>query len=182
VQRFAEPLEGHALKRINTLSGLIAEMIRKNSCHMADIGSGLPGNIDAFSKETAAKRFVENKWVDYETHYLPFLTRILSAVLSLCAHQSEIRIVIDGSQTGKDHATLMFSLVFFGRGIPLCCFTKKGAKGHFLEQDHLELFVRVRQLLQPWLPIGMVVTLLGDGEFDSIALQKNALPVVGTMH
>ncbi len=150
-------------------------MIRKNSCHMADIGSGLPENIDAFSKETAAKRFVENKWVDYETHYLPFLTKFLGAVLSLFAFQSEIRIVIDGSQTGKDHATLMFSLVCFGRGVPLCWFTKKGAKGHFSEQDHLDLFERVRQLLQPLLPQGMAVTLLGDGEFDGIALQKNCL-------
>jgi hypothetical protein len=71
-------------------------------------------------------------WVDYQTHYLLFLTKFLSAALSLFAFQTEIRIVIDGSQTGKDHATLMLSLVCFGGSITLCWFTQKGAKGHYI--------------------------------------------------
>ena len=163
------------MKRITCLSGLIAGMVRKNSCHMGDIGSGLPQNIDAYSKETAAKRFVVNKWVDYETHYLPFLDQFLRAALAFSLFRSEIRLVMDGSQTGKNHATLMVSLVWRGRGIPLCWFTKKGAKGHFTEKDHLDLFERARQLLQPLLCEEMSVTLLGDGEFDGIALQKSCL-------
>ncbi len=142
---------------------------------MADIGSGLPQDIDAYSKETAAKRFVENKWVVYETHYLPFLKQFLRAVLTFSDYRCKIRLVMDGTQTGKNHATLMLSLAWQGRGIPLCWFTKKGAKGHFTEQDHVELFERAQQLLQPLLCKEMSVTLLGDGEFDSIALQKSCL-------
>lgn len=172
---YEKPPQGNELKRIANLSGLIAGMIRKNSCHMSDIGSGLPQNIEAYSKETAAKRFVENKWVDYETHYLPFLSQFLMAVLAFSLFRSEIRLVMDGSQTGKNHATLMVSLVWQGRGIPLCWFTKEGAKGHFTEKDHLDLFGRARQLLQPLLPGEMSVTLLGDGEFDGIELQRNCL-------
>ncbi|MGK0389998.1 MAG: hypothetical protein ACI94Y_002748 [Maribacter sp.] len=53
--------DGNAIKRINTLSGLVSRMIRKGSSHLPDIGSGLYKNIDANSKTIAAKRFVENK-------------------------------------------------------------------------------------------------------------------------
>ena len=53
--------QGHALKRLNNLSGLVSGMIRKGSSHLPDIGSGIRKNIDAHSKTTAAKRFVENK-------------------------------------------------------------------------------------------------------------------------
>lgn len=170
---YEAPPQGNDLKRITCLCGLLAGMIRKDSCHLADIGSGLPKDIDAHSKEIAAKRFVENKWVDCETHYLPFLSQFLRAVFAFSFYRSEIRLVIDGSQTGKNHATLMISLVWRGRGIPLCWFTKEGAKGHFTEQDHLDLVERARQLLQPLLAQGMSVTLLGDGEFDGIELQKS---------
>ena len=163
------------MKRVNTLSGLIAGMIRKNSCHLADIGSGLPQNIDAYSKEVAAGRFVDNKWTDYETHYLPLLIPFLRAIFAFSDFRSEIRLAIDGSQTGKDHATLMMSMVWRGRGIPLCWLAKKGAKGHFTEKDHLELFERTRKLIQPLLGANMSVTLLGDGEFDGIELQKSCL-------
>lgn len=163
------------MKRIKNLCGLIAGIIRKDSCHMADIGSGLPQDIDAYSKEIAAKRFVENKWVDHETHFLPFLNQFLRALLAFLPPWSEMRLVMDGSQTGKDHATLMVCLAWRGRGIPLCWFTKKGAKGHFTEKDHLDLFWRAHRLLGPLLPQGMPVTLLGDGEFDGIGLQRSCI-------
>jgi hypothetical protein len=163
------------LKRINNLSGMIAGMIRKGSCHMADIGSGLPQNIDANSREVAAKRFVDNKWVDHEAHYLPFLGQFLRALLALLPCRSEILLVIDGSQMGKDHAALMVCLAWRGRGIPLCWLVKKGSKGHFTEADHIALAQRAHRLLHPLLSEGMSVTLLGDGEFDGVGLQQCCL-------
>ncbi len=163
------------MKRINVLAGLIAGMIRKDSCHMADIGSGLPQDIDAYSKETAAKRFVDNKWTDFDVHYLPFLTQFLRAIIAFTFCRSELILVIDGSQTGKDYATLMISIVWRNRGIPLCWFVKKGSKGHFTEENHIDLVERAFKILEPLLPDGMPVTLLGDGEFDGIDLQKRCL-------
>lgn len=169
------PPQGHELKRINNLCGMIAGMIRKGSCHMADIGTGLPQDIDANSREVAAKRFVDNKWVDYGTYFLPFLGQFLRALLALLPCRSEIRLVIDGSQMGKGHAALMVCLAWRGRGIPLCWFVKKGAKGHFTETDHINLIRQAHRLLQPLLAEGMAATLLGDGEFDGVGLQKCCL-------
>ena len=97
--------EGHALKRINTLSGLISGMIRKGSSHLPDLGSGLPQNINANSKTVAAKRFVENKWIDFDTHYLPYLSAFLKGILAYTQLRQGIILVIDGSQTGKDNIT-----------------------------------------------------------------------------
>lgn len=52
------------------------------------MGSGLPQNINANSREVAAKRFVDNKWVDYEAYFLLFLSQFLRALLPC---RSEIR-------------------------------------------------------------------------------------------
>ena len=63
--------EGNALKRINTLSGLISGIIRKGCSHLPALGSGIPKDIDSNSKTTEAKRFVESKWIDYEAFFCP---------------------------------------------------------------------------------------------------------------
>jgi hypothetical protein len=167
--------QGKVLKQINNLCGMITGMIRKGSCHMPDIGSGLPQNIDAKSQETAATRFVDNKWVDYETYFLPYVSQFLRAVFAVMACTSNVLLVIDGSQMGKHHAALMICLVWRGRGIPLCWFVKKGAKGHFTEDDHINLVRRAQQIIQPLRAPAMSITLLGDGEFDGIDLQKCCL-------
>ena len=73
VQLGTQNPQGNALKRINNLSGFVAGMIRKGSSHLTNIGSGLPKNINAHSKTIAAKRFVENKWTDFDVHFLPYL-------------------------------------------------------------------------------------------------------------
>ena len=142
---------------------------------MVGIGGGLPQDIDANSREVAAKRFVDNKWVDCETYFLPFLGQFLRALFALLPCRPEILLVIDGSQMGKGHAALMVCLAWRKRGIPLCWFVKKGSKGHFTEADHVGLVRRAHRLLQPLLPEGLPVTLLGDGEFDGVGLQECCL-------
>jgi hypothetical protein len=168
--------EGHALKRIHTLSGLISGMIRKGSSHLPDIGSGIPKNIDARSKTTAAKRFLANKWTDYTCHFLPYLTAFIRGVLCCITDLSQgITLVIDGSQMGKDNAALMVSLVWQGRGIPICWVVKKGGKGHFKVADHVQVLSEAISIMRPLLPADIPVTVLGDGEFDSIKLQELCL-------
>ena len=167
-----ETPQGHALKRINNLSGFISGMIHKGSSHLPDIGSGLPQDIDANSKTIAAKRFVENKHIDFETHYLPYLIAFLRGILAFTLLRHGVILVIDGSQTGKDNATLMISLVWRNRGIPICWYVKKGAKGHFKAEDHEKVLQHAIQLLLPFIPENMPVSLLGDGEFDGIGIQK----------
>ena len=167
--------DGNSIRRINTLSGLVSGMIRKGKSHLPDIGSGLRKNIDANSKTIAAKRFIGNKWTDYESHYQPYLLSFLRGILAYTYLANGIILVIDGSQTGKDNATLMVSLVWQNRGIPICWLTKKGSKGHFKSSDHEEVVALAMKILKPLLPKKLAVTLLGDGEFDGIGLQELSL-------
>lgn len=147
-------------------------MIRRKSSHLLDIGSGLPQDIDAASRVAHAKRFLSNKWTDYETHYLPFLTAFLVQNLGKEKISKGIRLVIDGSQMGSKHVALVVSLVCKKRSIPICWFVRKGKKGHFPEQMHLDLIEQAANILQPILAAETKVTLLGDGEFDGVGLQK----------
>lgn len=84
-------------------------------------------------------------------------------------------LVIDGSQTGKDNATLMISPVWQNRGIPIIWFVKAGGKGHFKSDDHEAVLGRAIEILGPLLPGTIPITLLGDGEFDGVGLQKICL-------
>lgn len=167
--------EGHALKRINNLSGLISGMIRKGSSHLPDIGSGIRKNIDSHSKTTAAKRFVENKWTDFDTHFLPFLTAFIRGIVAFTLLNQGIILVIDGSQIGKENAVLMISLVWRNRGIPIAWYVKKGGKGHFKSADHVKALELAMDVLLPLIPKDIPVTVLGDGEFDGIKLQELCL-------
>lgn len=168
--------EGNALKRIHSLSGLITGMIRKGNSSLPAIGSGLPQDIDANSKTIAATRFVGNKWTEEEVHFLPFLKAFLQGMILTClAAIGNIVIVIDGSQMGKDNAALMVSLVWRKRGIPLCWLVKSGSKGHFKVSDHVAILSQALEILLPLVPKGISITVLGDGEFDSIDLQKLCL-------
>jgi hypothetical protein len=168
-------LEGHAYSRLKQLSGFITGMISKGNSSLPDVGSGIPQNIDANSKTTAAKRFVSNKWTDIEAHFLPYLVVFLRSILSLILPSERISFVIDGSQMGKHNASLMISLYWHNRGIPVCWFVKKGEKGHFKEADHVTLLKTAHSILSPLLINHTKVTILGDGEFDGTKLQQLCL-------
>jgi len=99
------------------------------------------------------------------------LSAIGKGLLQLITAHS-IFLVIDGSQTGKHHAALMLSLVIGKRSLPICWLVKQGGKGHFKTKNHLELMEQSYPLFETALFDQTSITLLGDGEFDSIDLQK----------
>lgn len=172
----SHPPQGHNKTRLNNLTGFITGMIRKGSSHLSNIGSGLPKSIDANSKTMAAKRFVCNPHTDYEVHYLPFLNHFLSGLIcSFFKDSSEIILVIDGTQIGKNNAALAVSLVWKKRGIPICWLVKEGSKGHFSEKDHVTVLQQAFDIILPLIPLSLQVLVLGDGEFDGIDLQKLCL-------
>lgn len=175
LQKLSGNPTGNAKKRITRFSGLINGMIRKGSSSLPDIGSGIIDNIDANSKTTAAKRFVSNKWIDTKVHFLPFLTAFLKGLLVFTQLDHGLVIVIDGSQIGKNHAVLMVSVVWRGRGIPIFWFVKEGGKGHFKIEDHVHVIEEGLKILREIIPFEIPITVLGDGEFDGIPLQEIVL-------
>lgn len=169
---YSQEPTGHDLNRLTSLCGLITGMLIKKSSHLPKLASGLPQDIYKASAVTHAKRFLSNKWVDYNIFYLPFLTAFLKLSLHKVIVNQEVKVVIDGSQMGSKHVALVVSLVWENRSIPICWLVRKGEKGHFPKEMHLDVIKETAKILQTILPPKTKVVLLGDGEFDSVDLQK----------
>lgn len=172
---FGKNLKGHKRRRLKKLAALICGLMRSKTPSMIAIGSGLPQRIKAYSKEKEAKKFLENRFIDLETYYQPYIKEIVQEIIFLFPHKEDITLVIDGSKMGKDHMCLMVSIVFRGRGLPIYWIVKKKPKGHFKGKVHVKLVKEVHDFLSPIIPTSKSVCLLGDGEFDSINLQKFCL-------
>lgn len=91
----------------------------------------------------------------------------MSELLAHLAAIRELVFVIDGSEVGHECITLMISLIYGKRALPITWLVVKGRKGHLAEAVHLDLLTQLQAILPP---NGRMV-FLGDGEFDGIALQ-----------
>lgn len=80
----------------------------------------------------------------------------------------ELELIIDGSTVGKGCMCLMFSVVYKGRAIPLVWKVVKKKKGHFKQNEHVNLLIKLKSLIPP----DVKVTILGDGEFDGTKWQE----------
>lgn len=170
---FGKNLKGHSLRRIKSFAAFICGILRKKKPHMSAMGSGLPQLITAHSKEKAAKKFLENYFIDFETYYLPYINSLLEQIIAVMPKNEAIKLVIDGSKMGNAHMALMVSIIYKGRGIPIMWFVEKKPKGHFTAQTHVELISQVHKMIDTLsLEITRPIILLGDGEFDSIELQQ----------
>ena len=172
---FGKKLKGHKRRRLRKLAAMLCGLMFSKKPSMIALGSGLPQKIKAYSKEKEAKKFLENRFIDSQTYYQPYTKEIVKDIISLFPHRENVTLVIDGSKMGKDHMCLMVSIVFRGRGLPIHWLVKKKPKGHFKSEVHVELIKEVYEFLSPIIPVSKSVCLLGDGEFDSIDLQKFCL-------
>jgi len=156
---------GNHLRRLNVLAGMICSSMGTKS-------SSLEGLSDKESKTAKqseshvkqSKRWLSSKWTDWETFFAPFATKMLLGL----SKKGELVLVIDGSQTAGDCVTLMLSVIWHGYAIPLAWLTKKGEKGHFPEEMHLDLVAVVEKII----PVDCRIVFLGDGEFDGLKLRQ----------
>ncbi|MEZ4713771.1 MAG: hypothetical protein R3A44_41670 [Caldilineaceae bacterium] len=85
---------------------------------------------------------VSNEAVTYESHMLPYVQELLEHL-----KVQTLVLVIDGSDVGRNCVTLMVSLVYQSRAIPLISLVRSGKKGHFAAEMHIELLKELRQVL-----------------------------------
>ena len=138
-------------------------IIRSGQSSLSRLGSEMPGATDTESRVKQAKRWLDSKYSDYESFFLPHIVPLLQGV----AKHGPLLIAIDGSEVGKGCMALMVSVVWGKRSLPICWLVRKGKKGHMSEELHLE----VLQQLAAILPKDSQAVLLGDGEFDGRELQ-----------
>ena len=121
----------------------------------------MPGKEQRQSRIQRLTRWLKNERITGEAFFLPFASELLGGL-----PEGPLVFIMDGSQVGRGCLALVMSVLFGKRALPLAFLVVKGKKGHFPEQEHLELLGQVAKRV----PTGREVIFLGDGEFDGCGL------------
>jgi hypothetical protein len=158
--------QGNLARHLTTLVGLVSGIVLSKSCQLPKIASKVPGEIHPDSRTKQFSRWINNETITFDLYFLPFLEMLLTQLAAI----RPLVLVMDGSVVARGCVTLMVSVLYAGRALPLAWLVVQGAKGHFPAETHVTLLREVKA----YLPAGASVVLLGDGEFDSPELQAAA--------
>jgi hypothetical protein len=153
---------GNVARHLHTLAALISGIVASKSTQLPHLATKVPDGARPESRVKRFARWIGNDLITAEVYFLPY-AEVLLAHLAL----PTLVLVIDGSCVGRGCVALMMHVVYKGRALPLAWLVRQGTKGHFPEALHITLVEQVQALI----PAGASVVLLGDGEFDGIALQ-----------
>ena len=155
--------KGNLARHLETLVFMISGIIAGKSCQLPKMASKVPGEIHPDSREKQFSRWVKNEHITVDLYFLPFVQPLLNGLAAV----RPLVLIMDGSAVARDCVTLMVSVIYAHRAIPIGWLVIEGEKGHFPTQTHLTL---VREVKMP-IPATSTVVFLGDGEFDSPELQ-----------
>jgi hypothetical protein len=153
---------GNTARHLTTLAMLISGIVASKRVNLPAIAGKVPTMTKVDSQVKRFSRWIDNQRIDYECYYLPYAQQLLHNL----AHETLV-LVMDGSPVGRGCRTLMLSVVYKKRALPLAWLVAQGSKGHFSEENHITLVEQVREII----PEDVNVMFLGDGEFDGTNLQ-----------
>jgi hypothetical protein len=136
---------------------LVTGIVQSKSVKLDDIAEEVESASKIESQTMQFRRWLKNERINAQLHYLPFIRQLLHSLAKL-----PLVLIIDGTTCARGCMTLMVSVVYQGRALPLLWVTRKSKKGHFPEDMHVELIRLVKAII----PSGTEVICLGDGEFD----------------
>ncbi len=151
-QLYPSKPQGNLARHLTTLVCLVSGIVLSKSCQLPKIADKIPGEIHPDSRTKQLSRWVNNDAITYNLYFLPFIEPLLA---SLAATRP---------------VTLLVSVLYAGRALPLAWLVIAGAKGHFPAETHVALVREVKTRL----PAAATVILWGDGEFDSPEWQAEA--------
>jgi hypothetical protein len=157
----AEPT-GNEARHLHTLAAMISGIVGSKSVNLPHIAGKVPDRTKLESRVKKYYRWLINERIGAELYFLPFAASLLMSL----AHRP-LALAMDGSEVGRGCLTLMVSVIYHGRSLPLAWIVVKGSKGHFPEEAHVELLKHVYTIV----PEHASVFFLGDGEFDGTQLQ-----------
>lgn len=153
--------QGNIARRLNVLAALISGIVESRRVNLPQIADKVADENKPESRIKQFYRWITNEGIDAELYFLPFVTPLLAALA-----QTTLFVVMDGSVVGRGCITLMASVVYKGRALPIAWIVVKGKKGHLKQEIHLKLIEQLHQII----PSGAQVVFLGDGEFDGTKL------------
>lgn len=155
--------QGNLARHLETLVFMVSGIILSKSCQLPKIAAKVPGEVHPDSRTKQMSRWAQNAHITFDLYFLPFVQPLLERLAAV----RPLVLVMDGSAVARGCVTLMVSVLYAHRAIPIGWLVIEGAKGHFPTETHLAL---VREV-QARVPATATVIFLGDGEFDSPDLQ-----------
>ncbi len=165
-QLYPQEPRGNLARHLDTLTGMVTGLILGRSCQLPKIASKLPGMVHPESRVKQMSRWVQNESITVERYFLPFVQPLLANLAAV----RPLMFILDSSRIARGCVTLMASLIYGRRAIPIVWIVIEGAGGHFSTATQVALLRTLKTLV----PATASVTVLGDGEFDSPALQAEA--------
>ena len=162
-QMYAKDANGYTAKQLNVLTALISGIVGSRRTNYPQIASKVPDVTQTESRVKRFSRFINDVQEEQEIHLMPFAAELLANLSSFT-----LVLIMDGSEVGRGCLSLMLSVQYRGRALPIGWLVVSGKKGHFAEEKHIQLLSAVQQLV----PAGADVIFLGDGEFDGVELQE----------
>lgn len=162
-QMFSTEPKGGGAKQLNVLASLISGIVGSRSTNYPQIASKVPDHAKAESRVKRYSRYINEADPDQEIYLMPFAAQLLANLSDFT-----LVLILDGSDVGRNCVTLMLSVQYRGRALPLAWLIISGKKGHFSQERHVQLVSAVKEIV----PVGADVIFLGDGEFDGSELQQ----------
>lgn len=162
-QLYPEEPRGNLARHLETLACMVSGIVLGKSCQLPKIASKSPGDVHPDSRVKQMSRWVQNERITLSLYFLPFVQPLLTNLAAV----RPLGFIMDGSAVARGCVTLMISLIYGRRAIPVAWLVIAGTKGHFPAETHVALLREVKALV----PDGASVVFLGDGEFDSPELQ-----------
>lgn len=141
-----------------TLVYMVVGLILGRNVQLAKMAEQVNYDYKESSLEDRFRRFVANNNIVVAVTFSIFIKLMLKGL----DEDQPLVLSIDSSKTGGQCLTLMISLGYKSRALPLCWVTFKGKKGHSSQEIQLALLEAAKALV----PDQPEVILLGDGEFD----------------
>ena len=140
---------------------MVRGLIASQHVSLGKIADNQQGKIHSLSQVKKNERWLDNGLIDAETFFTPLIIKILHGII---LQEKQLVFVIDGSIVGRGCQTLMLSVLWKKKAIPVVWKTVQAPKGHFPESDHLQLSKLLEDILKTLPNVRCVM--LGDGEYD----------------
>lgn len=114
------------MRQLNTLALLVHAMLASAHCQLPKIAAKAPLKAKVESRIKQFTRFLSNEKVTQHSFWLPFGQPLVAALSSNA--QRELLICLDGSAMGQECVTLVASVVYAGRALPLAWLVVKGKR------------------------------------------------------
>lgn len=132
--------QGNLARHLEPLAFMVRGIVLSKSCQLPKIASKVPGVIHPDRRVKPMSRWVQNEHITLGLYFLPFVQPLLTNL----AAARPLVVLMDGSAMARGCVTLMVSLIYAKRAIPIARLVIEGTKSAGARDRHRHLSGRWR--------------------------------------